>query len=70
MSETPSEMGFADAISTPGTRFRFKEDHNKTVYTITQSRISVDGEPGYIDPETGKGVESPSKNNENPEIIV
>ena len=69
MSETPTEMGFADAISTPGTRFRFKEDHNQTVYTITSSMISTDGDPGSVNPEDGKPVYSPTPWNENPEIL-
>ncbi len=69
LSETPTELGFADAISTPGTRFRFKEDHNKTVYTITNSFLNTEGEPGYLDPDTGAVVYAADADKENPKIL-
>ena len=69
LSETPTELGFADAISTPGTRFRFKEDHNGTVYTITNSFLNTDGDAGFIDPETGLAVYAADPDKENPRIL-
>ena len=69
LSETPTELGFADAISTPGTRFRFKEDHNGTVYTITNSFLNTEGDAGTLDPDTGAVIYAADRDKENPRIL-
>ena len=70
LSETPSELGFADALNTPGTQFRFREDHNGTVYTIVNSALNTEGDPGqFTDPSKEEFEYGPNPMQENPRIL-
>ncbi len=66
----PTELGFGDAMSTVGTQFRFKQDPDQIIYTVTQVSIEpeiwnyeaprgswgYDDGTGAIDPGSGGGI--------------
>jgi len=46
-----SELAFGDAMSTVGTQFRFKQDPDQTVYTVTDILVESDGIWNYEAPQ-------------------
>ena len=70
LAAASGEQAFADAMVTPGTQFRFREDPFQIVYTITKGQVSIAQDPGYVDSTTGKWVDSTTSNDgENPYIL-
>ena len=59
-----NEMGFVDAITKPGTQFRFKQDPDQTIYTITESKeenvYNYEAKQGYWGWEDGSGNSPPT----------
>jgi len=54
----PTEIGFADAMSTIGTQFRFQQDPDQTIYTITNVGVE-DNIYNYEAPQGVWGIEDP-----------
>ena len=60
----PTEIAFANAVSTVGTQFRFQQDPDQTVYTITNVEVD-DGVWNYEEPQGSWALED-SDNPGNP----
>jgi len=61
LTEHPNELAFADALSTPGTQFRFRYDPDQVVYTITN--VKRNEVWNYETPQGVWGVEKEDPNN-------